>query len=386
MKTYSGPNAGSTLEPLLWNARKVIWLISPWLGKDYAKQLASLSQQGIEVRIITSNVNYNGDSLEILKSNENPNLILLVVDKQKVGFIHSKIYIVDNNKAICGSANLTYSGLNSNVESLSIAENENEIQQIEHDFMRIWLDFERKRMSKEELITEKQYSLTNALPLSVNYGEIDYPNIKKKELFYYPYYVFEYSLRASVGKSPPVLFENSGLILLDGITREIVHDKILSEEIMNSPIKNYKLRTRNKFELKIQKQKIRDFREAKEIAIDYIIKQNTENYTQHYGTRVYERIFVPYRRIIRFIRSDYIQIPVWHIERHEPDGRKHEDLVLGASGKKWDELLFCPECEKKVWIDDTEECQNCGIEVCPDCIKTVGLIFKKKLCTTCAKE
>jgi len=222
MKTYSGPTAGSNIEPVLRNARKSIWIVSPWLGKEYAKQLALLSQKGIEVRIVTSNVDYNNKSLEVFKASENPNLIPLVLDKEKVAFIHSKIYIVDKVHAITGSANLTYSGLNSNIESLSIAETKEEVQQIEMDFMRIWMNFERKNMSNEELSMEISHAIKDALPLSINYGNIEHPNIKGKELVYHPYYFFEFSFRASAGKSPPVLFENSGSVILDGVTRQIV--------------------------------------------------------------------------------------------------------------------------------------------------------------------
>jgi len=67
MKTYLASNAGSQIESVLWNARKSIWIISPWLGKGNAERLASLSQKGIEVRIITSNHDLNVESIEILK-------------------------------------------------------------------------------------------------------------------------------------------------------------------------------------------------------------------------------------------------------------------------------------------------------------------------------
>jgi len=182
MKTYTGANSGSQIEPVLWNARESIWIISPWVGSSYAKQLAVLSQKGIEVRIVTSNVEYNGESLEIFKAAENPNLMLMVLDQDKAAFIHSKIYIADKSHAISGSANLTFSGLNKNVESISIAESKDEVQQIETDFMRIWMNFERKRMSNEELSNGTSYSIKNALSLSINYGDIDHSNIKDKEL------------------------------------------------------------------------------------------------------------------------------------------------------------------------------------------------------------
>jgi hypothetical protein len=386
MKTYSGHNAGSSIEPILWNARKAVWIISPWVGKDYAKQLVSLSQKGIEVRVVTSNVDYNSESLAVFKASDNPKLILLVLDKEKVGFIHSKLYIVDRAHAISGSANLTYSGLNSNVESLSIAETREEVQQIENDFMRIWMSFERKSMSNEELSVEVPHSIKYALPLSVNYGNIDHPNIKSKELVYHPYYFFEFSFRASAGKSPPILFENSGFIMLDGVTRQLVNDYRLFEEVKNHTIDDYLLKTENKYLLRIHEPKIRDFREAKEIVLDHIIKVNTKHYTQNYGSRSYDRIFVPYRRIIRFIRSGLVRLPLWYIERHEPDGRRHQDIVLGASGKKWKELLYCPECQKKIWLSQAIKCKMCGKQVCQDCINEVGLIFKKKLCSSCLSK
>jgi hypothetical protein len=80
MKTYCNSQAGTQIEPRLWNARESVWVISPWLGKDYAKRLALMSQKGIEIRIITSYDDFNIDSLEILKACENPNLRFLVLD------------------------------------------------------------------------------------------------------------------------------------------------------------------------------------------------------------------------------------------------------------------------------------------------------------------
>ena len=81
MKTCSGSNAGSQISPLLKNARESVWVTTPWLGKEHAKLIASLSLKGLEVLIITSNVDYNLESLQILNASENPDLILLVLDK-----------------------------------------------------------------------------------------------------------------------------------------------------------------------------------------------------------------------------------------------------------------------------------------------------------------
>ena len=310
----------------------------------------------------------------------------LVLDIKKTGFIHSKIYIIDKRHAISGSANLTYSGLNKNVESLSIAETVEEVQKIQTDFMRIWMDFENKRMSNKELSNGTAYSIKNALPLSITYGDINYPNSKDKELVYYPYYFFEFSFRASAGKSPPILFENRGFIVLDGLKRRIVKNKLLIEEIKGHPTDDYYLKTDNKYNLTLHQPVVSDFREARELVLDHIIDKNTVHYTQNYGTRSYDRIFVPYRNIIRFIRSGLVYVPVWYIERHKPDGSKHQDLVFGSSGKKWDELLYCPECQKKIWIYQAVSCEMCGKQVCQNCINKTGLIFKKKLCSSCFSQ
>jgi hypothetical protein len=386
MKTYTGYNSGSHIEPVLWNARESVWIISPWVGKNYAKRLALLSQEGIEVRIVTSNVDYNGESIELFQASDNPNLMLLVLDQEKAAFIHSKIYIIDKRHAVTGSANLTYSGLNKNVESLSIAETKEEVQKIETEFMRVWMNFERKRMSNEELSNGTSHQIKNALPLSTNYGDINYSNIKDKELVYYPYYFFEYSFRASAGKSPPLIFANNGFVVLDGENRQIINDNLLIKEIRDYYAEDYFLKTENKYRFAVYQPKVRDFREARELVLDHIIKKNTKHYTQNYGNRSYDRIFVPYRNIIRFIKSGFVQVPVWYIERHESDGRKHQDLIFGSSGKKWNELVYCPECQKKIWINQAVSCKLCGKQVCPDCINEVGLIFKKKLCSVCLSK
>ncbi len=394
MKTYSGSDAGSLIEPIFWNAKKSVWVISPWLGKKYAEQLATLSQKGIEVRIITSNQDYNIESLEILKASENPNLLLLILRKEKPDvkptFVHAKIYIADNERAISGSANLTYSGLHSNVESLSIAETKEEVQQIEMEFRRIWMEFENKSMSKEELSSGTSYSIKNALPLSHTIENTSNPNIAGKELIYHPYYFFEFIFRGSV-RSPPLDFRDSGFVVLDGMTRQIINDERLVEEINNNPKADYVLKTENKYRLTILKPIIRNYQEANELALDYIITKNTRHYTQYYqssgamhsGSRGYDRLFVPRPYDVRFVKSDFVQIPLWYVDMRKSGERKLQKIVFGSSEKLWDTLLYCPECQRKIWIKQAIQCQNCGKEVCPNCIKEVGFVFKKKICKSC---
>ena len=395
MKTYSGSNAGSQIEPVLWNARESVWIISPWLGKDYAVRLASLSQKGTEVRLITSNVDYNIESLEVLKASENSNLMLLVLNKDKpdakANFIHAKIYLADRKYAISGSANLTYSGLNSNVESLSIAETEEEILMIERDFMSIWMDFERKSMSKDELVSGSTYSIRNALPLSSNFREFEQLNIEGKELIYRPYYFFEFIFRGSV-RSPPLEFRDNGFVVLDGVTRQIISDDQLVEEINNNPKADYVLKTDNKYPVTILKPIIQDYREAKELVLDYIINKNTRHYKQYYqnrggygGTMGYDRLYVPRPYEVSFVKSYFVQVPIWYIELYDPDGKKQK-ILYGSSGKEWCEYLYCPECQKKTYSSQSVACEVCGKKVCQNCITRAGIIFRKNLCRPCSQS
>jgi hypothetical protein len=386
MKTYSGSNAGSYIKPLLENAKESIWIISPWLGKEYARLLVSLSQRGVEVRIITSKVDYNLESLGIFTACENPNLYFLVLDRErpddKATFIHAKMYLVDKKFGISGSANLTYSGLNTNVESLSIAETEEEIQHIERDFMRLWLRYEKESMSREALTDSTSYSIRKSLPLSNNLAFIDQPNIERKELVYYPYFFFEFIFRGFV-RSPPLVFEDNGFLVLDGISRQIVNDTLLVHEINNKPATDYILKTDGKYKLEIAQPKISDFREARELVLNYIIKKNTRNYVQYYGNRGYDRVFVPRRYDISFIKSDFVQVPIWYLEMYEPDGLKHQKITLASSGNVWNEKIYCPVCQTKIWIKDAINCETCGKKLCQRCIQETGLIFKKRYCPSC---
>jgi hypothetical protein len=388
MRTYSGNDAGSQIEPLLAKARESVWISSPWLGKDYAKQLASLSQKGIEVRIITSNDDLNIESLEILKASENPNLFLRVMDKkrseEKAGFVHSKIYLIDKAYGIAGSANLTWRGLHSNVETLSIAENSEEVQRFETEFMRLWMTVERKSMSGQELSSGTAYSIRNALPLLQDFENINQPNIKSRDLVYHPYYFFEFSLRASVGST---LFEDDGFVVLDGVTRQIVEGDLLREEISKAAAtKDYVLSTHSKYNLEIHPPVIHELQEARELVLSHIIKKNTQHYKQRYGNRLYDRVFVPYPNTIRFIKSIFVQVPVWYVEMCEPDGTRHQDAIFGSSGRKWTEYVYCADCQRKIWIQQALICEMCGKNVCPNCITKIGFVFKKSVCKSCLNQ
>jgi hypothetical protein len=381
VKSYQGSNAGSCIEKPLWNATESIWIISPWIGSDYAKRLASMSQEGIEVRILTSSDDLNRESIALLTASANPNLLCLILDKEKA-FVHSKIYIVDREYAVSGSANLTYNGLNRNIERLDIAENNEELEGLERDFMEMWFEFERKRMSNRELIDIGGYSIKNALPLNpaTSIAEIDDGNIKGRELVYRPYFCFEYNFHISIGRYHPLLFKNSGFVVVDGETGQISDHGLLVEEIQSHPKENCLLKTENKYKVTCHELRIHEF-EARRLALDHIQRVNT----QFYQSGRYERKFVPFSNKIN-LKGDFVNVPIWYIDRLEPDGTKRQDIVLGSSGRKWGELIYCNGCQKKIWIDQVLRCQSCGKLFCPNCIRESGFVFKKKLCNPCLQR
>lgn len=329
------------------NAKKSIWIISPWLGQTYAKALSEQSCRGIEVRIITSKNEYNSDALRIFKEYTNANLLLLVLDQNKARFIHSKIYLVDKYFGISGSANLTYSGLNKNVESLSIAETQNEFEQLETDFMRVWMSYERKGMSKEQIAQETVFTIKNALPLVHNYVDKDENNFGKKELVYYPYYFFEFRYRGRLS-SPPKIFKDEGILLLDGSSRKITNDTLIMKEIELSNKSDYVLATRNKIKLQINKSNIQDFSVARELILDYIIEKNTKKYKKQYGDKSYSKLFIPRRLDINLLRSEFVQVPIWYIDKSNPDGTRYQDTVMGFSGKILARIHYCSTCQEKI--------------------------------------
>ncbi len=386
LRTYCGANAGSQIERVLWNAEKSAWVISPWIGKDYARRLVSLSENGVEVRIITTNVDFNAESTKILRTARNTNLRFLVMDKERTGLIHAKIYVVDDKYAISGSANLTFSGLHSNLENLIIAETQEEVQKIRSNFTDAWMSSDMKSMSSQEPASENSYSLKTALPLANDLGDIGQNNIADKALVYHPYYFFEFGYRVSVGTSPPCLFENRGLVVLDAVSREVMNDKLLSDEIGTHLPEDYVLRTNAEYRLRIDQPIIHDLREARELVLSHIIDKNTQYYRQVYRSGSYDRIFVPYPSIIRFIRSGFVQVPIWYLEIIESENRHYENVVFGASAKKWTEFIYCPDCQERIWVKKAISCQRCGTKVCPDCIEEKGFIFTKRLCQLCASR
>lgn len=125
---------GIIIDEYIFSARNYVWICSPWISNFYAKKLSQLSSKGVSIKVITMNDKRNKKAISILGKSS----IELLTVKPKYGTLHAKIYIIDGKYAICGSANLTDSGINNNIESLILFNEVQVIRDLEKDFMKIW--------------------------------------------------------------------------------------------------------------------------------------------------------------------------------------------------------------------------------------------------------
>ncbi|GEM_PF-1228438 len=159
MKTHVGRGAGAFIEQWLFTAEKTAWVCSPWISPAFAQKLMAMARKGVEVRIITSDHSLNAESLRIIKEAakpekdflgrikkdwKSPTLDYLIIrtpsekDHEAGILVHAKMYLVDSEYAVVGSANCTESGFYRNLEHLVIFEGSEEVAWIEEDFVTLW--------------------------------------------------------------------------------------------------------------------------------------------------------------------------------------------------------------------------------------------------------
>jgi hypothetical protein len=118
---------GKYIEPILFNAKKDLNILCPYISPHYASKLVELASKGVKVRVITwmpkkedKEYGFQRESLKILKENLwLERLSVKVEDKPEIKLIHDKTYIVDNI-VLTGSFNLTESAFYGNFERAEI--------------------------------------------------------------------------------------------------------------------------------------------------------------------------------------------------------------------------------------------------------------------------
>jgi len=391
MRTISGTDSGTYLMPKIESARTRIWVCSPWIGEEYAKKLVQLNNGNVEVRIITSNVDYNLPILSIFKSITNRNFYYTILeqnpdDKSRV-FVHSKIYIVDDSFAITGSANLTFSGMNKNVETINLHENYEEVQKIEREFMKLWMDLEHKKTDISNVGLDV-VNIKNSFPIS--FYPKDFSNkingkIKKIELILKPYSYCEYSYHGTIPNAKSN-FDGKGNLVLSGENKIVFSDNNISDLFMNYEKKDiiYKKNSQESdWVFTIKESKISNSREAWALFVDYIVDKNSFTYFKTYRSGSYPRKFVPRKGDVNIIKIDYSIVPTWIVDYYN-DLATYQSIILGTNGKIISTQVYCPDCGQKYLDSSLIACDICGKKVCPRCLTEKGLIFKKKICRTCS--
>jgi phosphatidylserine/phosphatidylglycerophosphate/cardiolipin synthase-like enzyme len=139
MKDYVGTGMGKYIAHKLFNAKKYAYICSPYIDRYYADAILGLAEKGVLVKVMATDRQAGGFSLldyfeDSYDGGENFDCI--TIDGE--GFVHSKIYVVDDAYAVDGSANLTYSGLWNQVNNIHVYDTSTEVQNVKRSFEKIW--------------------------------------------------------------------------------------------------------------------------------------------------------------------------------------------------------------------------------------------------------
>ena len=143
--TQRSNELGKYLEPILFNAKKSLDVLCPYISPTYANKLVQLASKGVKVRVITwmpkkedEEYAFQQESLKILKENLSlENLSVKVEDEPKIKLIHDKTYIVDNI-VLTGSFNLTESAFYGNFERAEIKLHPQTIRTEKNQYEELW--------------------------------------------------------------------------------------------------------------------------------------------------------------------------------------------------------------------------------------------------------
>ena len=143
--TKRSSELGKDIEPILFNVKKNLDILCPYISPRYANKLVQLASKGVKVRVITwmprkedSKYGFQKESLKILKENLRlENLSVRVEDKPEIRLIHDKTYIADNI-VLTGSFNLTESAFHGNFERAEIKLHPQTIKIEKEQYEELW--------------------------------------------------------------------------------------------------------------------------------------------------------------------------------------------------------------------------------------------------------
>ena len=141
--TIRSNKIGEYVEPILFNVRRSLDIICPYISPKYAKKLVELSSRA-RVRIITwmpkkedEEHEFQKESLRILRENLGKNLFVRIIDKSETKLVHDKTYIADDI-VLTGSFNLTESAFSGNIERVEIKLHPETVKTEKDQFEELW--------------------------------------------------------------------------------------------------------------------------------------------------------------------------------------------------------------------------------------------------------
>jgi hypothetical protein len=116
------------------NAKKSIYICSPWISFSYIEKLVTCAKKGISIKIITSDQKKNMKTVEALNNHIEQHNFDFCIAKD----FHSKFFIIDGETAIDGSANFTRVGLFKQQNNITIFYDPKDIVRLSKTFAKIW--------------------------------------------------------------------------------------------------------------------------------------------------------------------------------------------------------------------------------------------------------
>jgi phosphatidylserine/phosphatidylglycerophosphate/cardiolipin synthase-like enzyme len=145
MRIARSNRTGDYVIERLFSAHNYAYVCSPFISEIYAQELARLAKKGTLVKVLTSDKVtdpgfYIKDYFKAIKRAEKLDSLKTLVIKREDLLEHSKLYIIDDEYAVVGSANLTRPGMYENGETVYISETWEEVRQTKEVFEDAWKD------------------------------------------------------------------------------------------------------------------------------------------------------------------------------------------------------------------------------------------------------
>ncbi|MBO4982179.1 MAG: cardiolipin synthase [Lachnospiraceae bacterium] len=137
---------------ILNTARDYVHIMTPYLILDYEMMMALVyaAKRGIDVKIIMPHIPDKKAAFALAKTYYNELLEAgVAIYEYTPGFVHAKIFVSDDEKAVVGTVNLDYRSLYHHFECGVILYRNSEISAVEADY--------QKTLDKCQTVTEKDY-------------------------------------------------------------------------------------------------------------------------------------------------------------------------------------------------------------------------------------